>query len=324
VRFDTAQTYIQAAKVELALGKPIVREHTEQAEKLLRALIAENPANPDYQVELASCLNLVAAFGPTPEKQFSQAEARCREAIRLCETVQQMQPDIAPGLYELADAHRSLGNLYLEANRFGEAEHHYTAARDLGERLVRAHPEQPSYRNALAEFYSRLGHVTIGEVGDQHFRRAEEQFQRLIDQYPQELSYKVRLGAVYNNWGALWREKRPEAALELYARGIHLMEPVHRQEPQYAVARLCLRNLHGSRARALAGLKRFRDTLPDWDEVVKLADESSRLGCRAERANYLALVGEHGRAVAEACAVAGDKESSPEALLLAAFACAQS
>jgi tetratricopeptide (TPR) repeat protein len=196
-------------------------------------------------------------------------------------------------------------------------------------RLFAEHPDNPRYAAAAAGGYLNLGLCYQWsrqlEKAEEVYRNAQALLEPLIREHPEEPRYASLLASALTNWGMLLKDTgRPEESLDRYTRAVGVAEAIVRNEPNYVTARLDLLSAHGGRAQANTALKRFDDALGDWDRVIELSDETSRPGYRVSRAFVSILAGDHGRATAEAEALAQEAAISGDTLYNAACLFARS
>jgi hypothetical protein len=108
-----------------------------------------------------------------------------------------------------------------------------------------------------------------------------------------------------------WKLGEPEQLLAAFGRILEAAESVRAREPNLRVARQTAYVARAARGLLLNRLGRYRQALPEFDAAVELAEERQRNVERAERAATVAALGDHGRATAEADALAALPDLSP-------------
>jgi tetratricopeptide (TPR) repeat protein len=137
---------------------------------------------------------------------------------------------------------------------------------------------------------------------------AQRAYERLAGSTREERIFAVNLGAFFANMGRLMEErKKPEAALEWYARSVAALEGPMKQTPPKTDALDYLRNTFWYRADCLIDLGRYADALADWDRAAALDAGPQRRWLRARRAYTLAHLGDHAQATREAQELAAEK-----------------
>jgi tetratricopeptide (TPR) repeat protein len=155
------------------------------------------------------------------------------------------------------------------------------------------------------------------------YEKALALHEALAKEFPEAAGHAVDLGGSYCNLGALLLElDRPEEALPWLVKAIATLEKALPRDPQPGTARQFLCNSLVTRAQALARLRRYSEALPDWDRALALEEGPRRVYFRLDRAATLVRAGRHAEAVAEADALAGGKDPTPQLLYRAACVCA--
>jgi tetratricopeptide (TPR) repeat protein len=259
----------------------------------------------------------------------AEAERSYGEAIRLLEPLAKEHPDVTEYQADLAKSYDNLGDLQAESGRGVEAERSYGEARRLLEPLAKAHPEVTAYQDQLAGTYRSLGNLQAewgrGGEAERSYGEALRLSEPLAKAHPDITGYRVSLGGTYVNLGNLRGESGGAgAAIDWYAKGIEALQAALAADPKDATARLFLRNAHQGRAQALTLLARHAEAAQDWGRAADLDEGPARTSFRLRRATSLAHAGDHAQAVAEANALAGDKDANVNTLYDLARVCALS
>ncbi len=337
VPFDTAVAHQQAGYLQAALGRQKQgEENVRRAVNLFEQLAAEDPADVEVTAHLAGCLDHLGISGieragpgldtvkealtPADRATMEEAEGYLRRALRLREALHQADRGQRRWREALAATHHHLAVICWAARKRERAEHHCETALSLRSALAAEGPANPAYAAALAQPLSRLAHaraerLPAGKV-EPLYARAEKLLEPLVRDATQEPEYAQLLADLYVRRGHLLRERagQPERSLDPYGRAIRLMAALVEREPRDARARLMLHNAHGGRAYAHQVLKRYAESVRDWDRVVELSEGADRAFNRSCRANTLALSGAHARAAAEAAALVENPEGPDDVL----------
>jgi serine/threonine-protein kinase len=324
VRLDVALAFLEAGVLQVRLGRPHEADgNLRRSLDLLAALREERSGEADeYDGHRARAWQALGA-ALADRQRIEEADAARGEALALREALAARNPEDRRRQADLAQALRHLAISYLHGADPGrghlwkKAEPLLDRARGLLEALTRARPGDREDASDLALVLADLAHVyrwtDRPEAAAAAYRQADALLSPLLHDRPDDLDLAVQAASLEGNWGHLLTLRgQAEQALPLYARAIEGMERVRRREPNYFQVGAVLLNAHGGRAYALHALGRYRDALPDWDEVVRLATGPGRDFRRSERAVVLGRVGEHARAAAEAgdlAATANDKNA---------------
>ncbi len=298
-----------------------------RAQQLREALVAESPTVPQYRQELASSYNgqanVLGMLGEAPA-----TEQAYRRALAIREQLAADFASVPQYRLEVATNYNDLGILLRHSGRQPLAEQAYRRGLDVLEKLATEFPDVPKYRPEMARTHRNLGtlleSVEQREPAEQSYRRSLDVLEKLVAEFPTMIQYRRELAGTYSNLGNLLRSREDgEASLACYAKAIALLEPLVKRDARLVTERRFLRNTHLGRAMMLADLARHTDAVKDWDRALELnAVPRDEPGIRTSRAQSLARAGEHFKAVAEANALAADKEVPGDALFDLACICA--
>ena len=212
---------------------------------------------------------------------------------------------------ELALSHIGLGGLLDDLGKRGDAEAEYRAALTIQEKLAADFPTVPEYRRELADSHNNLGVLLAGHgkwgEAEAEYRADLTISEKLAADFPGVPNYQIGLGGSYCNLGNLrGNQGRQQDALAEYAKAIRSLE-VWVKDKRLVMAREFARNAFIGRAQALTQLKRYAEAVPDWARAIELDDCDSKIKWRVQRAVTLIHSGDHARAVAEANALAAEK-----------------
>jgi tetratricopeptide (TPR) repeat protein len=331
VRFDAAVALEQTGHIQAALSRPReAEENMRRAVALFDALAAERPGDAETNSHLADCLGQLgllcrARAGPGVDAvkeslssderaTLDEAESYLRRALQLREALRDAQSHQPRWREELAGTHRDLVGICQSARKPELAIEHARTAMAIRSELFASDPANRRYTAALAESQVHLGRILVGRESldqvESHFAEAAARLEALArdDEHAPETEYSVLLAQLYLTWGHLLRahHQRDDKALDLYGKAIRLMEAVLEREPRDAQAKLTLHNAHGGRAYLHEQLKRYPDSLQDWDRVLALSDGPDRAFNRSCRTITLARSGAHVETAAEARQLVAD------------------
>jgi serine/threonine protein kinase/tetratricopeptide (TPR) repeat protein len=286
--------------------------------KLREELVAARPEKRDVRSSLAQSWVNLGALEVT-RRRVPQAEAAFKSALDILNAV----PDPSAKDRQVeAQAWNNLGVLYRSSGRTDEAEKAARKALAAKEELVDRFPSVPQFRLELAQSWSNLGvvlHKTTRRKGAQDaYEKSIAIYERLransdVPQYAIGLAGTcVNLGRLIGDNGNL------EESLPVLTKGIEILEPAVRKDPELAKARESLCFAYWLRATTLAGLKRFPQAVSDWGRAIELDDGHNAVLLRIKRASTLLNLKDHVRAAADAQAVAESDAATGQELFQAA------
>ncbi len=202
-----AEGHYRVAVLWAKLGqRDQARLEYETARDQRRKLVADLPAAPRYQQELATTHNslgmMLAELG---ERDAARAEY---EAARdLQQKLVANFPAVPQYRQSLAGTHYSLGILWMELGRHDVARTDYETSRDLRKKLTENYPAVPEYRWELALTHNGLAILLAGlgqyEAARMAFESAGDLYKNLVVAHPAVPQYQQELAASHNNLGNL-------------------------------------------------------------------------------------------------------------------------
>jgi tetratricopeptide (TPR) repeat protein len=107
-------------------------------------------------------------------------------------------------------------------------------------------------------------------------------------------------GSCCNLGHVLGDQGKFEDALTSYGRAVQTLEALQRKEPRHGTTRIFLRNTYQGRARVYLEVRRYRESVADWDKAIEFDPDQHRDAYRCHRAFALAHLGDFAKALAEA------------------------
>jgi tetratricopeptide (TPR) repeat protein len=171
-----------------------------------------------------------------------------------------------------------LGSLFVQTGRMAEAEEPYRQAVKIGKKLVAEAPDEPAYRNELADYRCSLAGLLI-ETGrspdeaEQLLRQTLDDVQISMKQFKGQLNYRDQKGRVHRGLGNLyWRAGRVEEAKEQFGEYIGIVEGLVKDCPTVAAYKTELARFLSTgpdsrlrdSARAVALAKEAVDLAPEY------------------------------------------------------------
>lgn len=323
VRFDVALAHRQAGDMQQLLGRAQeAQENYDRAVVLLEALTEEYPAEMEYRAHLGTTLLNLAVLD-RHLNAVDRAEKGLLRAIEVFERGGELFSNPDHWVGSLAKSRHNLGTLYEFTGR--PALGQYEEALKLHLRLVRKHPESEPYAVTAAETYIHLGRVyqwskehTLDDA-EKAYQEAERLLAPIAKKHPEVLDYPTSLAALYINWATLLDlEKEHEAVIKRVDQALELLKAVLAREANWANAQAHRLPAHGVRAQALDNLKRYRESVADWEQVVRLSSPSDRPEYRLNLIQALLNAEDHARSVTEAGTFLEEKKRAADALYNAA------
>jgi tetratricopeptide (TPR) repeat protein len=279
---------------------------------LQQQLVDREPDNPEYLRDLAGSLgNRATSY--VKAKHLDAAVAAQRQALELRRRLAERPP---LGFAAQEDLGQSLNNLALtleQAERYEESLRLFQECLRVRERLVASTPGVPRLREQYAWTYNNLAYLykylKRPAERDKAMQRAIELMEALHADFKEEGTYAVSLAGIYliTGYHAHYDDGRHETALEWFDKVIRLLAPQGPEKVHDAAARPVVRDAYWTRALALNALKRPGDALLDWERALAVDDGTNRTELRLEHSRTLLRLRDHGRAVAEAEELAGDR-----------------
>jgi serine/threonine protein kinase/tetratricopeptide (TPR) repeat protein len=283
-------------------------------------LFDEFPTVRKYREDLAtSYRNLGQVLHD--QHRLPEAEAAHRRALAIQDKLAADIPGVPQYREDLAACHDSLGYALRVQGKAAQAEFALRQALSLREKLATDIPEVPHYRqmwvcshNNLGNLFSDLGKRPEAEAAR---RQALDIYEKLATDFPNNPQFAVELAnGEYNFGNLLLVDRRPEKALEWYARAIATCESVLRRVKVDTAAQGLLCWAYWGRAEALDALKRHEEAAAAWDKALDLSSELLRPEVLMGRAVTWARLGKVDAAIK--VAEAPPKNVSPETLYNAA------
>jgi tetratricopeptide (TPR) repeat protein len=239
------------------------------------------------------------------KNQFDQAAQAFLKAIGLREALLRRHPQEADYQRGLVLLYNNLGNLFYIRRNLPAAAIVYVKGLGLGERLVRTSPQVIDFQLDVAAGKLGLANVLdecfLSPFAEKNYREAVNIYQKLADAQPEVLAFTVNQAAVCVNLGEFHGDKgRAKEALPWFDRTIELLTPRWKTAGPHPQMRRLLYKAHRGRADALDRLNRPAEVLTALEQAIRFDDGSFADELQLGRAQCLARLGDHGKAVTEA------------------------
>jgi len=216
--------------------KELRRELLEDSLAFYQAIL-ERADNPDPAVRLDAAFALaetgaiqVTLGRPDPAREHLQ------RASAILEELPADYRDRPVCRNKLAQCHKYLGSLAMDATKWDEAERHFRAHFTLYERLAGEDLDYALWQKELAGADHQLGLLfqSLGRLPEAqtHYERSTLRRTQLVAAHPGDESYRAQLAETHVNLGWLvGLQKRLSQAQAETEKAIGLLEPLHERHP---------------------------------------------------------------------------------------------
>jgi len=277
-------------------------------------LHAEFPDNRLYRGNLEAALVQLFALGQDTIS-LDDLESLCRRALVHCK-VMLAQDGSQDSRAALAGCYNNLATVAMRRRDYAAAEVLLKQALELKEQLVEEAPKEPQYRQDVA---ATLGNIAEIQQATNRLADAETNHQRglailerLITEYPGAPLYRQEAAkSALRLANVLIKRVKPEATVAAYDRAIAAVSTKAPPGIFQEVFASYARQARMDRARALTFLKRYAESLAEWDRIIDVEPPASRPEYQLGRAVTLAHSGEHAAAAKIARQIAAEASVSP-------------
>jgi tetratricopeptide (TPR) repeat protein len=330
---DTAKATVEAANLQIALGRPELAEaNLLRAQGLYDALLTSSPSDPDLlRDQMVAHVKMgVLLLRRDTNRSISALE----KALALARRRLDLVPTSADRReMDLAWCEHNLGTAWHLANRPELAVPHYARAAAIYEEAMRQAPDDVSLCVELAQSLANLGlvYATTKDTAkaEVNYREADAILAKALAARPNVGEYVASRCDVLVNWGNLDVERgRLDAGIDRLGQGLRELLPILNAEPNMLRRKATAINLYGARALALEKARRFREASQDWARVIALGEPGpavvshtiSRLLCLARAGDHRAVATEAMPLEGRADLLAADHYNISCALALASAA----
>jgi serine/threonine protein kinase/tetratricopeptide (TPR) repeat protein len=255
-------------------------------------LVQEYPASAEYRDGLASAESVLAGYFFSNEKDHAKAKRHFRRALAIYEELAGEAP--ARSKYQLLVAQR-LVDLSIISQSSNWDEEALPALGTSAVGLFGSPGVQGYLATAAASFPGRAK-----DDAKRFHDRAEASLERLLQDEPNSVYGVLTLAALRINWGYMLRAwGKREAALADLDKNVQALERLRLLEPNLNAPSFVLMNTQGVRATLLEDLKRYRDAVAAFEQVVALTAPENQQGLRIQLALLRCEAGDYAKAVAD-------------------------
>lgn len=176
-------------------------QDSQQAVKLQRELVQQNPDVSTYQRELARSESTLAVLRERAGERL-ESQKEFQQAIDRLKRLATDFPRVPTYRDEMAVAQHTRGEILWDTGRADDAQAAFEQALVTRQTLVKDYPRIPEFQQKLADVYQSLGDVYMMArpyKAAHYFQLALEQRRQLVANYPNAPTYQSDLGSTLNN-----------------------------------------------------------------------------------------------------------------------------
>ena len=237
-----ARAYNSLALIEKDEGRLADAEtHLRLELPLVDRLASDFPDRPEHSRELARTLmNLGNVMSNL--KHRDEAGRALHRAVQVNSAIAAKDPQDVQIQLDLARCHTNLGELLREGGEFEQAIASYQRSCAIAERLSKAHPDEPRYREQLAGTLGNLA-LALSAIepvkGEESFQKAISMYEKLVADHKENFDYRLGLARCLRNFGPILADaKRTDQAEAVYGKALALVETNNAQAQTTEVLRL--------------------------------------------------------------------------------------
>ncbi|HZW34805.1 MAG TPA: protein kinase, partial [Isosphaeraceae bacterium] len=189
--------------------------HLRRERELVERLAQDFPDRPEHRRELARTLSNLGSV-LLHQDRLGDAEPILRRAVAVNDEIAAKHPDDVQIRFDLAKDHNNLGELLRTKADPKSAAASFVKAREILEKLVQDFPEQPRYRDVLANNLVNLGvafWATDPARAEELFNTALGLFDKLVADHPDNVEYRLgQARCLLGQGAALTTAKRSQRA----------------------------------------------------------------------------------------------------------------
>ena len=289
--YDDSLYRLGALLAKLSKREPEVTEAYEAAERDMKALVAKDPANPEYRRRRARYLNNIGIL--LRYLQPAKARAMFREALDIQTALSDSSPGTAGYRWAMARTSNNLGGSFQEAEPpdLAQSEPLYRSALENFTKLASDFPDVPDYRSEQAMALTNLAVLAARTRGPKQvvpktalddLDRAVTLLDYLTAEYPDRPDYRHKLAQVRTRRGIVGSLAGDltgaREALKEAIEGLRLLIKQYPEVPEYqSDLGLALRNV--------ANIYEKEKTLADHEDVLLEAIDHQRTAVAATTRN---------------------------------------
>lgn len=233
---EVARAYYRVGLITSTIGPaPDALAAYQQAERMYAALSVREPAELEWQKQLAACKNELALLRKQ-RGELTAASAAWQEALALRQKVAREHPGNAEAQNDVARAWHNIGSGCHDRGELARALRAYEQALTIRRQLVKDQPQEVEYQYGLSLVCNNLGklHRQIGRRAEalRYQQEAQEILERLIQGRPGSHKYQRGLANACSQAGVLHHEAgRNDEARRCHQQALAIRERLARSNP---------------------------------------------------------------------------------------------
>lgn len=315
-RSDLATAYADMATLAANRGEfAKALESLDKAKVIQEQLVGEHPDDVAEGVNLGKTYSNQGIYH-IRTRNAAAAMAAFLKAQALQKSLVERNPGLVNISEELGRTTTNLANLAGMMGKPLDAVRGLTNAHEIFGRLTRDYPKVPRFAALDAAACNNAGYVlsTLGKPAEALplFEQSRRIREKLVREFPTVDDYASDLASTLVNEGNLLRETgKVAASLASFGQAVDLLNRLLAKQGKNATVEEFLCNACWGRAESVSRLKRFAESLTDYDVALKHVSNSNRDELRIARAMTLARAGRHAEATREAEQLVGGKSLPP-------------
>ncbi len=171
-----------------------------------------------------------------------------QSALYLTKEIPNYDPDATELKVTLAWSHRGVAAALIAQKNFSGALRHYDAERQIREELVKKYPNNHTFQDDLAGYYSTIGFLLEVRLGkhkeaEENYRKGLAILQSLTEKNHDNIYWRGRLGRAYADCADTINKGSQKRAREYYATSVFIFRTLIRDYPDHQNAKWWKDNL---------------------------------------------------------------------------------
>ncbi|MBX7170914.1 MAG: serine/threonine-protein kinase [Pyrinomonadaceae bacterium] len=251
-------------------------ESYEKAQSIRRQLM-QNKSDVEMDADLANNLEVTANINMNGG-EFDKAASSLAEAVSLREKVTAQKPKDPAALASLAKALRLSGFIPFYDSKPEESTLFYNRSIQILAPLAEEFPDDPIIGLLCANLYIDIGenfsYLEQPKLAAENIQKGLEMFEVLNDKHPNNNRIRRSFFIAHLKRGELYRDSDDlPNSLKLYDKAVEIAEESIRLNPGSFQARRDLVIALKQRAVTLKAVNRFKDSINDFSEAIKISEQ---------------------------------------------------
>lgn len=216
-------------------------QHSDSVEHYRRALQIHERLSSEYRDNSAWKRSVVIArrdlgYALISTQDLDRALELFQSALSLAKTIRNDDPDATELKVTLAWSHRGVAAALIAQKNFSAALKHYDAERQIREELVKNFPNNYTFQDNLAGYYSTIGFLLEVRLGkhkeaEENYRKGLAILQSLTEQNHDNIYWRGRLGRAYADCADTINKGSQKRAREYYATAVSIFQTLIKNYP---------------------------------------------------------------------------------------------